>query len=113
MELRRTLAGLDKLCRGLFVPIFLARAMRGDREHVQVAQLAGLLRPERLERVCRVRPALREKIAKSQQVPGLQRVRLVADHRLERRYSFQEFLLPEIGEADVRSEEHTSELQSP
>ena len=81
---------------------FMAGPMGGDREHVEIAQLRGFLRPERFERVCRVRPALGEKIAEAQQMTGLHRVRLIADHRFEKWYSFQEFILAIISQADVQ-----------
>ena len=102
MELGRALAGLDELRRGLVVQFFHAGPMSGDREHVEITQLRGFLCPERFERVCRVRPALGEKIAEPQQMTGLHSVRLIADHRLEKWNSFQEFILPIIDEADVQ-----------
>ena len=61
-----------------FVQFFQAGPMSGDREHVQITQLAGFLSPERFERVSRVRPAFGEKIAEPQQMAGLHRVRLIA-----------------------------------
>ena len=36
-------------------------------------------------------------------MPGLQRVRLIVNHRFERWYSFQEIILPVVGEADVEA----------
>src|ERR1019366_8198325 len=68
----------------------------------QVTQLPGFPRPERLQRVGRVRPPLREKIAEPQQMPGLQRVRLIGHYRFKSRNSFQKFILPVISETDVQ-----------
>ena len=84
MELGRTLAGLDELRRGFFVQLFLTGAVGGDRKHVQITQLPGFLRPERLQRVRGIRPALRKKVAQPQQMPGLQRIRLIAHARIQK-----------------------------
>ena len=76
--------------------------MSRDREYVEIAQLRGFLRPERLERIRRVCPALSEKVAEAQQMPGLQSVGLIADHGLEKRYSFEKLTLTVISQANIQ-----------
>ncbi len=50
----------------------------------------------------RVGPALREEVAESEKMPGLLRVRLAEHHGFESGDSFEEFILPIIGESDVQ-----------
>src|ERR1700758_275394 len=100
MELRRTFASLDKLGRRFFVPFLLSGPVRCDRKHIQVTQLARFLLPQWLERVCRIGPALGEKVTEAQQMARLQGAWLIAHDRFKIRYSFKKVVLPEICQAN-------------
>ena len=60
------------------------------------------MRPEWFEGLHGIGPALSKEIALAEEMTGLDRVRLIAQHRLEGRNRFEKFALPVVSEADVQ-----------
>src|ERR1700733_3611407 len=109
MELRRAFADFNKLRRGFLVQFFSAGAVSRDGKYIKITQMSGFLRPERLQRARCIGPALGKEVTKSEQMPGLERGGLVADHRLERWNSFKKFILPVKSQSNVQP--HTGHLR--
>src|SRR5678809_1228796 len=71
-------------------------------KHIQVRKLVGGLPPERLQHGCGVPPSIGEKIAKTEQIAGLHRVRLLPDHGFESRNCFEKCILTVISKANIQ-----------
>ena len=77
---RGVLPQFDEASQRAIFDVRLAGLVRGVAKHVEIIQVVGFLRPERIERLHRVTVSLREKIAEAQQVARLHGLRLVAHH---------------------------------
>src|SRR5439155_15562848 len=82
----------DQLGKSLFVPILGAWAGCGNHKNVEIVELGGGLRPEWFEGLHGIGPALSKEIALAEEMTGLDRVRLIAQHRLEGRNRFENSL---------------------
>ena len=84
MELGSLAADFDEAAEGFFVEVVLIGIVGGDVEDVEIGEIVGHLRPERLEDGDGVGVVFGEHVAETEEVAGLLRVGLVADDRGER-----------------------------
>jgi hypothetical protein len=102
VELRRVMADFDQARGGAPVEIREAGLVGGDGHYVEVVQVFGLARPQRLQRLGGFRIAFLEEIAETQQVARLGGFRLIAHHRFEGLNRVLIIGLPVIDQPDIQ-----------
>ena len=101
MKLGRVFADLDQATQRpllhIRTPCFVGRYA----EHIKIIQLAGSLRPERLQRGCRVCITLDEEIAQAEQIARLECIRHIVYDRLEWRNGVSKIVLAIVRQPDI------------
>src|SRR5881396_3325118 len=104
MEFGCVLADGHELRERPFVKIIPATEMRGVAEDVEIIQVVGLLRPERLKDFHGIGITFDKEIAETQQVARLERIGLVAENGVKRRNRGGVFTAPIVRESDVQAD---------
>src|SRR2546427_7302063 len=104
MEFGCVLADGHELRERPFVKIIPATEMRGVAEDVEIIQVVGLLRPERLQDFHGIGIAFDKEIAEAEQIARLERIGLVAENGVKRLNRGGVFAAPIVRETDVQAD---------
>lgn len=103
MVFRSAISDLYQLFRSPVVEVFVSGAMGSIRKHIQIGKLSRFLGPQRFESRNSAGPALGEEIAEAQQIARLHGIGLIPYDGFKRGNCLKEFILAEIGQADVEA----------